>query len=64
MACRRYRAQFSAAWNALFELFVPIETKLGPAYCPLPRERAIALRPEHGGEIGPETTRVALGAAL
>ena len=53
MGRRRYVAQFSAAWHSLFEMFVPIDRTLGPAYRPLLRERTTALRTAHAVEIGP-----------
>ena len=64
MGRRRYDAQFSAVLRALFELFVLIERALFPACRLLLPGRASPLREDHGVEVGPRTTRVALGTAL
>ena len=64
MGRRRYNTQYSAVWHALFELFVPIERAMGPAYRLLHRERASALSPDRGVRIGPGAARAALATAL
>ena len=64
MGRRRYDTQYPAVWCALFELFVPIERALGPAYRLRLRERADALRTDRSAEIGPGSTRVALETAF
>ena len=51
-------------WRALFEMFVPVERALGPAYRLLLRERASALRIPPSAKGDPVPTRVASETAL